>query len=282
MQEGRKLVLAVICSLVLCIEVAAEIPSDMAPDAVDDMYEGCTKNALKKFVLSDLLQEELNDSVVFQKAWDLALSSACPKVIQGGLKQHSTALRTMASDEGTFREQLNNAVYTLGTNITTYENHFHFKSFHFLLMDSIRLLNPVPPTCPTVYSFSDLKFNVPKGSTVRLGQFWIGYPSLEILKKARDIDDEHILSITTCFFANLGDNICNEEPMFLLSPAEEFTVEDFRHVKEEDDLSYHMTVLKHSRLKSTHNCYSFSRSPGISSHWIFLALLIPSFYIITS
>ncbi|KAK7912901.1 hypothetical protein WMY93_013112 [Mugilogobius chulae] len=282
MPVGKHFVFAVLCSLALFTKGEIKIPLDIAPDAVDDMYEGCTKDALDKLVLSDLLHEELNNSVVFQTAWLQPQSSACPKVIPGGLKQHTTALRTIAADEGTLRKALNNAVYEHGRNATTYEDDFHFKSLHFLLMDSIRLLDPGLSVCTTVYSFSDPAFSAQKGSTVRLGRFWVGYSSLEILKKASDLSDEVILSITTCFFAELGVNICSKEPMTLLSPTEEFTVEDVRDIEEEDnDVSYQMIVLKHSQLKSTHNCYIFSGSPDISSHWLFLALLTPSIFIVS-
>ncbi|CAL9699717.1 unnamed protein product [Knipowitschia caucasica] len=271
MQEVQYLILAVVCSLSL----GSKIPLDMALDAVDDMYDGCSKDALNKFVLSDLLQEEMNQSIIFQKAWHQS-QSACPKLIPGGLKQHTTALLTIASDDDSFRKTLNNAVFTDGANSTIYEEHFNYKSIHFLLMDSLRLLHTGQNVCTTVYAFSDFDFSAVKGSTVRLGRFTIGYPSLQILKK-RDIDDEVILSITSCFFANLGENICIEEPSILLSPAEEFRVEDVRTVKEDEDLSYHLIVLKHSKLKSEHNCYVFSRSPDFNFHCFFLALLSPFF-----
>uniref|UniRef100_A0AAV2LLJ4 NAD(P)(+)--arginine ADP-ribosyltransferase n=1 Tax=Knipowitschia caucasica TaxID=637954 RepID=A0AAV2LLJ4_KNICA len=196
MQEVQYLILAVVCSLSL----GSKIPLDMALDAVDDMYDGCSKDALNKFVLSDLLQEEMNQSIIFQKAWHQS-QSACPKLIPGGLKQHTTALLTIASDDDSFRKTLNNAVFTDGANSTIYEEHFNYKSIHFLLMDSLRLLHT----------------------------------------------------------------------------AEEFRVEDVRTVKEDEDLSYHLIVLKHSKLKSEHNCYVFSRSPDFNFHCFFLALLSPFF-----
>lgn len=279
MLERRYCALAVICSLALCLKVAAEMPLDMAPDAVDDMYEGCAKDALNKFVLSDLLTEELNNSEVFREAWHDSQTSACTKVIPGGVKEHTMALQTFVTNDDPFRTTLNNAVYAFGTNTTTYEDSFSFKSLHFLLMDSIRLLNPA--TCKTVYAFSDPKCSAQQGSSVRLGRFYSAYSNLDILKE-RDLDGEVILGITTCFFADLGDNICHDDdPITLLSPTEEFTVEDVKTVVEDDDVSYPMIILKHSQLKSMHNCYMFSRSSDDApSHWLVLALLTSSFFII--
>lgn len=278
MLEGRYFVLAVICSLAFCIKVAAEVPLDMAPDAVDDMYKGCTKDALNKIVLSDLLKEELNNSEAFQRAWSHSQTSACTKVIPKGVKEHTMALRTFVSSPESFRTALNNAVYAYGTNTTTYEDNFYFKSLHFLLMDSIRLLNP--GTCKTLYAFSEPKFSVQKGSSVRFGRFYVAYSNLDTLKE-RDIDGETVLGITTCFFAELGDNICqHDDPITLISPTEEFTVEDVKTVEEDSDVSYTMILIKHSQLKSTHNCYMFSRSfDDAPSLWLVLALLTSSFFI---
>lgn len=272
----RHLVPAVICSLALCINVAAEVPLDMAPDAVDDMYKGCTKDALNKFVLSDLLKEEINSSEAFLRAWRHSQISTCSKLIPGGVKEHTMALQTYVNSADTFRTTLNNAVYTYGTNTTTYYDNFHFKSLHFFLMDSIRLLNP--GTCRTVHAFSDPKFSVQKGSTVRFGRFYLAFSNQDILKE-RDWEDEVILDITTCFSADLGDNICHDDPITLLSPTEEFTVEDVKTI-EDENASYKRILLKHSELKSMHNCYMFSRSSDDApSHWLVLVLLTSSFFV---
>uniref|UniRef100_A0A8C6U316 NAD(P)(+)--arginine ADP-ribosyltransferase n=1 Tax=Neogobius melanostomus TaxID=47308 RepID=A0A8C6U316_9GOBI len=233
-----------------------KMPLDMAPDAVDDMYEGCAKDALNKFVFSNLLKEELNNSEAFQRAWDQSQTPACTKIIPGGMKEHTTALRTYVTSDETFRKNLNNAVYTCGTNTTTYEDNFYFKSLHFLLMDSIQLLNP--GACKTVYAFSDPIFTVQNGTRVRFGRFYMAYSDLDILKKERDMYGEVILGINTCFFAELEGNICHDDPIRLLSPTEEFTVEEVKTV-EEDGASYNMIMLKHSQLKGMHNCYMFSR-----------------------
>lgn len=275
--EWRDYVLVLICCMAFCIKVTAEVAPDLAPDAVDDLYNGCAKDALHRFVDSDLLREELNHSRAFQRAWHRSQSPACPHVPSGGVKEHTAALRTYVTSTDTFRNALNNAVHSYGTNTTTYEDHFLFKSLHFLLMDSIRLLHP--GTCKTVYAFSDPKFSVQKGSTVRFGRFSLAYSSLDTLKE-RDIDDEVILGINTCFFADLGENICHDEPVTLLSPTEKFMVENVRTVAEED-VSYHMVLLKHTQLQAMHNCYMFSRSSvGALSPWPVLTLLTSSLFII--
>lgn len=276
MLGGKYFVLAVIYSLPFCIKVLAEVPLDMAPNAVDDMYKGCTKEALDKFVFSDLLKEELNNSRAFQNAWNKSQELECttPPV---GQKEHTAALRTYVTSIDPFRRTLDEAVYSYGTNATIYKDHFYFKSLHFLLMDSMRLLHP--GTCKMVYAFSEPRFTAQNGSRVRFGRFYLAYPNIDILKE-QDIDNEVILSINTCYFADLGNNICYDDQVILLSPTEEFTVEDVRTVTE-DDQSYQMIFLKHSQLKGKHNCYMFSRSSDSApSHWLVTALLTSSFFIL--
>lgn len=276
MMGGSSFFLAVIFSFHLCIKVAAEVPLDMAPDAVDDMYEGCTKEAQEKLVFN-VLKEELNHSSAFQSEWRSAQTPACTK-LPVGTKEHTTALRTYVTSNDHFRTTVNNAVFSYGTNATTYEEHFHFKALHFLLMDSMRLLHP--GTCKIVYAFSEPKFSAQNGSRVRFGRFYLAYPSMEILKEV-EIDGEIVLSINTCYFVNLGDNICHNDHIILLSPTEEFTVEDVKTVKEENDVSYQMISLKHSQLKSKRNCYMFSRSSDdVPSQWLVLVLLTSSFFIL--
>lgn len=263
--------LSVFCFTAFCNIVIAEkkVLLDMAPDAVDDLYMGCTKEALDKFVHSGLFREELNSSEAFQTT-----TTQCSKVIPGGLKEHTVALLAFLNGGANFRETLNSAVYSSAANISTYINSFHFKSFHFLLMDSIKLLNK---SCETVYAFSDTKFKAHTGSNVRFGRFYSGYSFDTIAEE--DLDDGVILNITTCFSAHLGDNICSKEETILLSPAEVFAVEDVRTMTKESDESYTMIVLKHSTVNSMHNCQIFSRSPAdTASHWLVLALLA-SFYI---
>lgn len=229
---------------------------DMAPDAVDNLYNGCREQALETFIHSGLLRQELNHTKGFQKAW--SLMSQCSKLIPGKMKEHSAALLAYANGDADFLKTFNNAVETLGVNVSTYENKFHFKSFHFLLMDSMMLLPP--KECKTVYALPEhTTYRAKKGSKVRFGQFTMVYSQCSELKKLIDFDGQVLLNITSCFFANLGANICNDEDAALLSPAEVFTVEDVKRVKDADESDYTVIILKHSKVDSSHNCTIFSR-----------------------
>uniref|UniRef100_A0A8C5DFI6 NAD(P)(+)--arginine ADP-ribosyltransferase n=1 Tax=Gouania willdenowi TaxID=441366 RepID=A0A8C5DFI6_GOUWI len=236
---------------------------DSASDVVDDVYSGCRQKAMERFILSGLLGIELNSSAEYQKAW--RANDQCVTLINGGTKEHTTALLTYSNGDRTFIDTFDNAVETKGGNVSIYENQFHFKSLHFLLMDAMMLLKP--KTCQTVFVIqenegrhSSEQSAIPKkGSTVRFGSFTSVTSSFEDLKKDEDLDEQVVLNITSCFYFNIGEHICSEDKhAVLLSPAEDFTVEDVLK-KSEDDSEYTEVVLKHLSLNSTHNCFLFSR-----------------------
>uniref|UniRef100_A0A667YD79 NAD(P)(+)--arginine ADP-ribosyltransferase n=1 Tax=Myripristis murdjan TaxID=586833 RepID=A0A667YD79_9TELE len=238
------------------IEAARQL--DMAPDAVDDLYDGCRDKVLEKVVQSGLLKEELSRNEEFNTAW--SRNTKCSKLIPGGLKEHTAALATYANEGQKFRKTFNNAVEAAG-NASLYESSFNFKSLHFLLMDSMRLLNNT--TCKTVYRASETKYTVQNGSEVRFGRFTAARPDLSAVKE--DVYDGGVLfHITSCSLLNMEENICQaSEIEQLLSPAEVFKVEDVRDVH--DEAEFTEIILKHSRFLSKHNCYLFPRSPSGSS-----------------
>ncbi|XP_044045091.1 ecto-ADP-ribosyltransferase 5 isoform X2 [Siniperca chuatsi] len=162
MWDRRKLLLAAIVFTAFYYKVTAESVKllDMAPNAVDDMYSGCRKEAMEKFIHSGLLQQEQNGNKGFQKAW--SENTQCSKLIPGKIKEHTTALLAYANGDEDFQRTFGNAVEKLGVNVSIYEDHFHFKSLHFLLMDSMMLMNP--KKCKTMYALSGKKYTAKKGS----------------------------------------------------------------------------------------------------------------------
>lgn len=228
----------------------------MVPDAVDDRYTGCRDKAFEKVIKGGLLKEELKRNADFFKAW--STDKACLKQNPEISNEHLLALIAHDSEEERSITTFNNAVKTLGADAKVYKEKFHFKSFHFLLMDSMRELQP--KDCKTVYVAPHYRYEALKGSRVRLGQFLKAYFSFSYLKKMEDVDGSFILNITSCFFAKMGADICSEEDAVLLSPAEVFTVEDLVQVNDKDaHIKYQVMTLKHAELFSYHNCYIFSR-----------------------
>ncbi|XP_056264569.1 ecto-ADP-ribosyltransferase 4 [Pseudoliparis swirei] len=268
MCDRRKLLLA---AIVFYYEVTLGSAKllDMAPDSVDYMYNGCQKEAMEKLIHSGLLKQELNDNEGFQKAWDV--NATCSKLIPGGTKEHKAALLAYADGAEEFTETFDNAVETMG-NISAYENHFHFKSLHFLLMDSMLLMST--KKCKTLHVLQEKEYTAQKGSTVRFGKFIKVHTSYSVLQKMEDWDGHVIFNITSCFFVHLGDDICSpDQGMALLSPSEVFTVEAVNKIAA-DDSEFTEILLKHLELDSSHNCYSVSGSPAdVSTQWLVLMLV---------
>ncbi|KAL3066748.1 hypothetical protein OYC64_016655 [Pagothenia borchgrevinki] len=278
MFNRRKMLLASIVFTALFYKVTAESATllDMAPDAIDDMYKGCRKEALEKFVHSGLLKQELNSSEGFQKAW--SANSPCSKPIPGGTKEHMAALLAYVEGDADFSKTFDNAVQTMGGNVSTYESQFHYKSLHFLLMDSMSLLHP--KKCKTVHIIRE-KYTAQQGSKVRFGKFTKVWSSYSLMKSMMDFEGLVVFNITSCFFINLGTNICSaDKDMALLSPVEVFTVDAAKEITDKDnDSEYTAIVLKHSSLENTHNCYCLSRSPAdVSSQWLVLMLVTFSLF----
>ncbi|XP_039880043.1 ecto-ADP-ribosyltransferase 5-like [Simochromis diagramma] len=271
--ENRRKVLAAIIFTAACSKVATKdtrlLDVQETTDVVDDQYKGCRKEAMKKFIESDVLKQELSSSEGFQKAWNK--SNECSKHIPQGRKEHSAALSVYLKGDRPFINTLNKAIETMGGNVSIYENHFNFKSLHFLLMDSMRLLKP--KECKNFYVFRDGQNQPQKGSTVRFTSFTLAYSDYEALKRPKHVNESTILHLTSCFFVNLKDYVCGQEQdEILLSPAEVFTVEQVKTKTTSDGNEYLEIVLKQSGLKSSHNCYMFSRSPQavVSTLWLVL------------
>lgn len=269
MWDRGKLLLAVTLFTVLYHKVTAKKTLDMAPDSVDNTYSECREKAWEKFIHSGLLGQELNRSAGLQKAW--TQGADCPMQIPGRTTEHTSALRAYAYGDADSKKSVDKAIETLGGNISTYETLFHFKSLHFLLMDSILLQ---PKTCKTFYIISKVGYEAKKGSMVRFGTFMKVFP-YSGLQDEPELDDIVVLNITSCFFANLEASSCGEGDSALISPAEVFTVEEEKKMTDDDnDNVYTVIVLKHAELKTQNSCVIFSRSTAdVSTRWLVLVLV---------
>ncbi|KAK3507532.1 hypothetical protein QTP70_028184 [Hemibagrus guttatus] len=129
---------------------------DLAPDAVDDDFSDC-RDKMLEVVTDNLLQKELTAEEQFNKIWSQH-SKRCTKKIPGGTSLHTDALQAYGNAKVDFRKKFNNLVYSKGNNMT-YRDEFNFKSLHFLLTDSLRLLKP--KNCTTVYYGTNIMSDLP-------------------------------------------------------------------------------------------------------------------------
>lgn len=262
MWNTRAAPLAAVIFTALCFTVTVAKQLDAAPDAVVYQYDGCHDEAMRKFIHSGLLKEELNSSAEFQKAWN----TGCKDRIPGGSAEHTAALMTYRNKK--FRKIFNDAVAKMGTNGSTYKQDFPFKSLHFLLMDALRLRKT--KGCKNVYMMLDEPYTAVIGSKIRFGRFMEVRTDIE---QKEDILGGVYFNITTCFFYDL-QNFCSQgEDLGLLSPSEMFTVDVVKDVNTADD-TFREIVLKHSESQaSTDYCLTFSRSPAdVSTTWLILLL----------
>ncbi|TMS22873.1 NAD(P)(+)--arginine ADP-ribosyltransferase 1 [Larimichthys crocea] len=274
MWHTRKLLFVAIIFTALYDKVTAQL-LDMAPNSGDFQYKACREEVLKKIIDSGLLRQELQQSQSFQKAWNK--SSTCSELIPGGTKEHTTALLTYLKADEYFITEFKQAIETNGANESTYENNFHFKSLHFLIMDSLMLLKP--KECKTVYLSLDGRKKLPLGSEKRLRGFTKAFLSYRDMIKYDDTYDRSLFNVTSCFFANLGKNICAREDVALLSQAEVFTVKNVNEIMTDDD-EHTAIVLESAGERSTDICHIFSRSPAdVSTQWLVLMLVALSLFV---
>lgn len=272
---GGKLLLVLFIFSLFYSQVTLKNPEllDASSSVVDDLYDGCRKEAMEKFI-PGLLEQELNKSEELQKAWKSwnvrKTFINCNSTIPGGNEEHTSALSIYQYGDAKLIKELNNEVQTMMVNVTTYEKDFHFKAIHFLLMDSMMLLKP--KECRQLYLIRDEGTKIPEvNSKVRFASFTVAQSDLD----DADLLDIVVLKIKTCFYVNLGDQLCVKGlGKILISPAEVFTVKEVNKKTNNDGDEYPEVVLSDPSLESNHNCVMFSRSAAVISTHLFLPLLL--------
>uniref|UniRef100_A0A4W4EDN5 NAD(P)(+)--arginine ADP-ribosyltransferase n=1 Tax=Electrophorus electricus TaxID=8005 RepID=A0A4W4EDN5_ELEEL len=241
---------------------------DMSPDAVDGTYSECRDKMMQTVTKpGGLLQEEIKANKDFAEMWR-SHGGTCEKQIYGGTSYHLAALQAYANSKPKFRKVFNEMVQTKGKNITIYEKEFPFKSLHFLLTDIIRLLNN-GTVCSHVYFGTVKTYRGNTGSKVRFGKFL--QASVKNSSETEVIESEGegtLFNITSCSAVNIEIYTCtSEEIEHLISPTEVFVVQSIKEVQNED-ASYKIITLTHSRFQSNHDCFFPSSLHGGSSRLV--------------
>lgn len=143
----------------------------MAPEAVDDMYHGCTKqmkNSIKKKDLESDLKSVLKLETNFIGAWERieTCSTRKPDTEDKALtKNHMMAICAYTSDS--IYSKFNTAVRTQKKN---YGSSFKFLSLHYWLTTAIQILNN-NYHCTTAYRRTKLEFIGNVNDRIRFGTF---------------------------------------------------------------------------------------------------------------
>ncbi|XP_014065256.2 T-cell ecto-ADP-ribosyltransferase 1-like [Salmo salar] len=174
-------------------------PLDMAPNSIDDKYDGCRDEAFKR-VDGYYLPHEKNTTTNFIRAWDIAEKHASiPK--DGLQKLHSVSMYSYTNNKPQppsesiyldFNEAVREGRYGYGRS-------FQYHSLHFYLTDVIQILKQ-SQTCRTTYRRTNVYFdrNV-LNKEIRFGFF----ASSSLNKSLHMFGNTSCFEINTCFDANL-------------------------------------------------------------------------------
>ncbi|KAM4595265.1 ecto-ADP-ribosyltransferase 5-like [Fundulus diaphanus] len=206
-------------------------PLDMAPNSVDDMYDGCEDKM--KGIIEPLLNKEQQEE--FKDAW-----SAAQNYYNNNIVYYTTLykLKSLVSNTPKLKKNQIMAVhaYTLETPalyskfneaVRTqkpyYKKKFKYHAVHFFLTMALRSLKS---NCVTSYRRTDCYFKTAINSEIRFGAFTSStegsYPPAEFGEKS-------CFEIYTCFGADISRfSEFPQEKEVLIPPYEVFKVKDIK------------------------------------------------------
>uniref|UniRef100_G3N6Q1 NAD(P)(+)--arginine ADP-ribosyltransferase n=1 Tax=Gasterosteus aculeatus TaxID=69293 RepID=G3N6Q1_GASAC len=190
------------------------LPLDMAPNSVDDMYEGCAAEMEKKAV--EFLKKERNDNKVFNQIWEELKANQPTKVLS---KEEITALSVYTSD--TTYPGFNKATREQGPK---YKTAFKYHALHFYLTRAVQKLNALQKECYNVYRRTNVFFRQDVlNKEVRFSSF----ASSSLRDDLTDFGDKSCFEIYTCMGADVMEHSEFEnEAEVLIPPYEVFKVTD--------------------------------------------------------
>ncbi|XP_036001748.1 ecto-ADP-ribosyltransferase 5 [Fundulus heteroclitus] len=208
-------------------------PLDMAPNSVDDMYDGCEREM--KRIIEPLLNEEQREE--FKDAWSAAQNYYKRKIVHYILyklkslllntpslkKKQIMAIHAYTLETPALYSKFNEAVRTQKPDYNT-EN-FKYHAVHFFLTMALRSLNH-NSNCVTSYRRTDCNFETAVNSEIRFGAFTSStegsHPPVAFGKKS-------CFEIYTCFGAGISKfSEFPAEKEILIPPYEVFIVKDIQ------------------------------------------------------
>ncbi|XP_043969780.1 GPI-linked NAD(P)(+)--arginine ADP-ribosyltransferase 1-like [Gambusia affinis] len=236
------------------------LPLDMAPNSVDDMYEGCANKMAAK-VKTEFLVNEKKMSKNFSLAWDEAEKRYNKKWKPRGGKKKSQVLekeQNMAVyaytlDKPEIFTEFNSVVRTQRAQ---YAGTFQYHSLHFFLTGALRALNtrkPKTERCLNGYRRVNRKFDLNVlNKEIRFGAFTSS--SMGTYPREEKFGYETCFEIYTCLGADISlySKFGESEGEVLVPPYEIFNVTDIKQKSENEDLPCKVVL----KLKSTEKALS--------------------------
>ncbi|XP_068452312.1 ecto-ADP-ribosyltransferase 5-like [Clinocottus analis] len=210
------------------------LPLDMAPNSVDDMYDGCDEQMAEKVTM--YLKNEKNADPDFKKIWDNSLGSYDERRMNPTLEREQViALYAYTLDSKSIYQPLNRAVRT---ERFQYKTSFRFHALHFYLTRAVQKLNKLEGRCLKVYRRTKEPFRQDVVNTrVRLGSFTSSSMLTLEDHHLNAFGDKSCFEIETCMGADISTYSAYEsEAEVLIPPYEVFTVTDMKEKSEQKDL----------------------------------------------
>ncbi|KAM3623455.1 uncharacterized protein V6R79_011416 [Siganus canaliculatus] len=229
---------------------------DMAPNSVDDMYNGC-KDKMKEQV-QIYLENEKNANSEFKEAWELAdiwYRNNWMNKRDKLDKEQTMAIYIYTLERPWVYCGFNAAVRTQRSE---YNKTFTYHALHFFLTGALQTLN-TDKRCVTVYRRVGAYFSQDVVNTLfRFGAFTSG--SKEDYLDPIEFGDKSCFEIKTCFGADISSySVYEIEKEVLIPPYEVFKVTDIKKRAEQNDLPCEVvyTVISTGKNMSNVNCALF-------------------------
>ncbi len=225
-------------------------PLDMAPNSVDDQYEGCRED-MTNDVETKYLKKELNNSDTFKIAWKKAEEFA--KKNDTDLKKNHLMAMYVYSGSHVFNHFNNDTRYG---KEQYRETRYKWYSLYFLLTEAIQILNKTQNTCYSTFRRTKVKFNENVlNHEVRFGQF--ASSSLNINKTT--FGNVSCFEINTCEGADVSKYSKLSEKEVLIPPYEKFKVTDIKKKGQEGAWCDTVFILESTGRKSDLNCALYKK-----------------------
>ncbi|XP_068786989.1 GPI-linked NAD(P)(+)--arginine ADP-ribosyltransferase 1 [Struthio camelus] len=251
-----------------------EVTMDMAPGSFDDEYRGCA--GAMEAELAELNRTEMASNRVYAEAWASAVSrwgerrQRAPR--PPGLKPEQELAILAYTIQGPLHGEFNAAVREAGRSRSYYLDHFHFKTFHFLLTKGLQALRDAQPRrCSRVYrGVRGVRFAAERRRSVRFGHFTSS--SLRNTS-AWHFGQDTFFSVETCYGVAIRNfSFFPEEDEVLIPPSESFQVTSVSRaggrtvieLRSQDSFSsYNCAFVQEKRCKERPCVFSAGRSsPG--------------------
>uniref|UniRef100_UPI003AB0DC62 ecto-ADP-ribosyltransferase 5-like n=1 Tax=Centroberyx gerrardi TaxID=166262 RepID=UPI003AB0DC62 len=199
------------------------IPLNMVEDAVDDMYEGCTKAMIDRVKNKYMKTENVG---MFADAWKNASICAEEGLVkkyredEDLTKDHFHAICVYTSDYKGFYAKFNTAVRTERKKYGTPS--FPYHSLHFLLTSAIKIIKNSQNYCHVTYRRTNDIFIGEVNQKIRFGYF----ASSSYRTDLRDFGNKTCFEIRTCLGAYLRNYsvFSDQEQEVLIPPYEVFNI----------------------------------------------------------